>query len=94
MKKFFKNVNIIKIFVLLLTLMVFSCSKINDILDPETKTKREEKEKIILEKCKNYWHLKEHILMECTQETGNFIFMAEVLKNLTDFLLFRREINY
>ena len=53
MKKFFKNINIIKIFVALLTLMVFSCSKINDILNPETKAKREEKEKIILEKCKN-----------------------------------------
>lgn len=53
MKKILKNVTIIKIFVVLLTLMTFSCSKINDILDPETKAKREEKEKIILEKCKN-----------------------------------------
>ena len=53
MKKIFKNVNIIKIFVALLTLMVFSCSKITDILDRETKAKREEKEKIILKKCKN-----------------------------------------
>lgn len=53
MKKIFKNVNIIKIFVILLSLMVFSCSKITDILDSVTKAEREEKEKIILEKCKN-----------------------------------------
>jgi len=32
--------------------------------------------------------------MGCTHETRNFIFMTEILKNLTDFLLFRREINY
>ena len=49
MKKKFKNVNIINIFVVLLTLMVFSCSKITDILDPD-KTQREDKEKIILKK--------------------------------------------
>lgn len=43
MKKNFKNVDFCS----------FSFSKINDIFDPETKAKREEKEKIILEKCKN-----------------------------------------